>query len=34
VEFGRERYYSQAAMQTSAHIEVLTEIEKIAGQNR
>jgi hypothetical protein len=32
VDFEQERWFSTAPMQTDAHIEVLTEIEKLAAQ--
>ena len=31
VEYAKERYFSSATMQTAAHLEVLTEIEKMAA---
>jgi hypothetical protein len=31
IEFAKERYFSSATMRTAAHLEVLTEIEKMAA---
>jgi hypothetical protein len=31
VEYSKERYFSAATMQTDAHLEVLSEIEKMAA---
>src|ERR1041385_4268409 len=31
IEYSKERYFSSATMQTNAHLEVLTEIEKMAA---
>jgi hypothetical protein len=33
VSFSQERYYSAAPMHTAHHLEVLTEIEKLAARS-